>query len=47
MDYLKKTINNEEAYKRAQKTTSSTNANNVDSEMNDYHADSRSDNKQE
>lgn len=47
MDYLKKTINNEEAYKRAQKTTSCTNAKNADSEMNDYNTDSRIDNKQE
>lgn len=46
MDYLKKTINNEEAYKRAQKTTSCTNAKNDDSELNDYNVDSRSDNTQ-
>ncbi|MHC1721995.1 MAG: hypothetical protein AB9836_02185 [Aminipila sp.] len=47
MDYLKKTINNEEAYKRAQKAASSTNAKSEQSEMNNQTTESRSDNRQQ
>lgn len=41
MDYLKKTINNEEAYKKAQKNASCTNTKGDDSGKNDRRSDSR------